>query len=194
MAQNNTYNSYFTMTLKGVSIHRESFTADEVSIAGNLDTDAEKLYELLNRFIDITEKQHNSNLGFNKTVDNADIDWVQVGCHGINRMGVVNFCDTIYYLRYEDRDTNPNTSYLMVDGRGDVLSNLRNLFSRDADEVITNCEVLHVERINRRYNLVSFIMEVKGKPVLVDGACLKALVCASNGGPITRKVLETVLG
>ena len=183
MAQNNTYNSNFTMTFKGVSIHRESFTADEVSIAGNLDTDAEKLYELLN-----------SNLGFNKTVDNADIDWVQVGCHGINRMGVVNFCDTIYYLRYEDRDTNPNTSYLMVDGRGDVLSNLRHLFSRDADEVITNCEVLHVERINRRYNLVSFSMEVKNKPVLVDGACLKALVCASNGGPITRKVLETVLG
>lgn len=184
----------FSVTMKGVSIHRESFTADEVTIGGNLETDAEKLYKLLNRFIDEHNTNGNFDWGFNKTVENADIDWVQVGCNGINRMGVVNFCDTVYYLKYKDRDTNPNTSYLMVDGRGDVLSNLRGLFSRDADEVITNCGVLHVERINRRYNLVSFIIEFKGKPVIVDGACLKALVCASNGGPITRKVLETVLG
>lgn len=199
MKENSSYNSNISITVKGVSIHRESFTADEIIIGGNLETDAEKLYELFGKFITAAEKYSSGRRDSyipprSKVLQKADLDWIRIGQHGVDGIAIVPFCDLIYFLKYEDRNTDPDTSYLMVEGFGEPLNNLRHLFDKSADEVITRCDVLHVERVDRRHFLVSFQLEYKGKYIFVDGACLKALMLEAQGGLITRRVLEKVLG
>ena len=81
----------------------------------------------------------------------------------------------------------------MVAGYGPARHNLRRLFDKSADDVITWCDVICIKQIDEHHAVISFRMGVNDKPVIVYGRLLKALIEGANGGKITREVIERAI-